>query len=195
MNLAAIVGIVAGVLSLVAFVPYIFAILRKKANPNRASWFIWAVVSLMLGASYFASGARNTAWVSIGYIIGSITIASLSIKYGEGGWTGFDRFCLFATGISLILWLVFKNPLVALIINVFIDFFGALPTMRKAFRDPKSEDKLTWLLFFAGNLVNLCAVESLKFSIVVYPIWMFLGSGIITALVIWPRKTNRIGAS
>jgi hypothetical protein len=149
----------------------------------------------MLGASYYASGARNTAWVPISYIIGPFTIAILSIKYGEGGWTRFDRFCLGTSAASLVLWLIFKDPIIALCINLLIDVIGALPTIRKVYKDPASEDKLTWALFIAGNLANVCAVESLKFSIVIYPLWMIIGSGTIAVLVIWPRKTNRIGVS
>jgi len=195
MNLAAMAGKVAGVLSLAAFVPFVIAILRKKARPSRASWFIWAVVGLMLGASYFSSGARNTMWVPISYIIGPITIAILSIPYGEGGWTRFDRFCLGTSALSLVLWIIFKDPLIALCINIFIDVLGALPTIRKVYKDPASEDKLTWLLFGSGNLANLFAVESLKFSIVSYPIYMIVCSWAIMILVIWPRKTNRSNES
>ena len=120
----AVIGGVAGVVSLVAFIPYIIAVLMGETKPNRASWWIWAVVGFMLGASYYSSGASHTIWVPISYIIGPFAIAILSLKHGEGGWTPFDRSCLLGAGVSLILWWIFSQPIVALSINLFIDLMG-----------------------------------------------------------------------
>ncbi|MFA5188375.1 MAG: hypothetical protein WC460_03365 [Patescibacteria group bacterium] len=189
MNLSVIAGKLAGIISLCAFLPYIIAILRKQTKPNRASWWIWSAVGLMLGASYFSSGARNTIWVPVSYIIGPLTIAFLSIPYGEGGWNRFDRYCLIISALSIVLWISFKNPLIALLINLSMDTLGGLPTMRKSYKNPEGEDKLAWTLFSTGNLVNIFAIETIKFSIMIYPIWMFIcPCGIITLLVLWPRN-------
>lgn len=190
-NITAITGKVAGIISLVAFIPYIFAVLRGETKPNRTTWWIWTVVGLMLGASYYSSGANHTIWVPVSYIIGPFVIAILSIKYGEGGWTRFDRNCLLGAGVSVVLWWIFSSPLVALLINLFIDLMGALPTIRKAYYEPESEDRTAWALFFAGNIVNLFAVETTwTFAIYVYPIYMVLVSGIIAILVLARRRRD-----
>lgn len=187
-DITAVAGKVAGIVSLAAFIPYILAILRGETKPNRATWWIWAVVGLMLGASYYSSGANHTIWVPVSYIIGPFVTAILSIKYGEGGWTRFDRSCLLGAGVSMVLWWIFSSPLIALLINLFIDLMGALPTIRKAYHEPESEDRTAWALFFAGNTANLFAVETWMFAISVYPIYMFFGSGIITALIFVRRN-------
>lgn len=183
-----IVGKIAGVISLVAFVPYIVAILRGKTKPNRATWWIWTIVGIMLGASYYFSGANNTLWVPISYIIGPLAIAILSIKYGEGGWNRFDRYCLLGAMTSAILWWLFDSPFIALLINLFIDFLGALPTIKKVYKKPETEDRTAWVLFFLGNVVNLFAIETWVFTIAVYPVYMFCGNGIITTLVLLRRR-------
>ena len=187
-DITAIAGKVAGVVSLVAFVPYIIATLRRQTKPNRATWWIWTVVGLMLGASYWSSGANHTIWVPASYIIGPLATAILSLRYGEGGWTRFDRYCLIGAGVSAVLWWVFSSPLVALSINLCIDCAGALPTVRKAYANPEGEDRLAWIMFFAGNSINLLAIEHWNFAIASYPVYMFFGSGIITALILRPRK-------
>lgn len=191
-DITAVAGKVAGIVSLVAFIPYILAILRGETKPNRATWWIWVMVGFMTGASYYSSGADNTIWVPVSYIIGPVAIAILSIQYGEGGWTMFDRYCLFGAGASAIFWWLFDSPLVALIINLFIDFMGALPTIRKTYYDPESEDRIAWALFFAGNIVNLFAVEHWAFAIAVYPIYMFFGSGLIAAFIFLRRSRKAI---
>lgn len=186
-----VVGQIAGIVSLVAFVPYILAIFRGETRPNRATWWIWTVVGLMLASSYvFSSGASHTIWVPVSYVIGPLVIAILSIRYGEGGWTYFDRMCLFGAGVSLVLWWIFNSPFVALLINLFIDIMGALPTVHKVYYDPNSEDRTAWSLFFIGNTLNVFATEAWMFEILIYPVYMFLGSGVI-AMLIFFRRNNK----
>ena len=191
-NLTETAGMVAGILTLLSFIPYIISILRKKTRPNRASWFIWTVVGFMCGASYYSAGASHTICVPVSYMIGPFFTAILSLKYGEGGWTRFDRGCLLVAGASLGLWWVFNSPLVALVINLIIDFMGALPTIRKSYYEPEKEDKTAWAMGFMGNTANLFAVERWSFAIAVYPVYMFIGCGIITALIFFrPRGQKR----
>lgn len=190
--ITAIVGLVAGILSLAAFIPYILAILRKETKPSRASWWIWTVVGFLLGASYYSSGANHTIWVPVSYIVGPFATAILSLKYGEGGWNRFDRICIFGAGASVVLWWMLSSPLVALVINLFIDFMGALPTIRKSYYEPEGENRTAWTLFFTGNTVNLFAIEAWTFAIAAYPIYMFLGTGAIAALLfLRPRKKKK----
>lgn len=187
LDITAVAGKVAGIISLAAFVPYIIAILRGQTKPNRATWWIWTVVGFMLGASYYSSGANHTIWAPVSYTIGPLVTAILSLKYGEGGWTRFDRCCLLGAGTSMALWWMFSSPLIALILNLFIDFLGALPTYRKAYHEPEGEDRAAWALFFAGSIANLFAVETWAFAIAVYPIYMFLGNGVIATFVFLRR--------
>ena len=186
-DLSLIAGRVAGVLSLAAFVPYILATLRGHASPNRATWWIWTINGFVLGASYYSSGAEQTIWVPVSYAIGPFITAVLSLRQGEGGWTPFDRNCLLGAGTGLAFWWAFDSPEVALVMTLSVDFAGALPTIKKAYLDPDGEDRPAWALFIAGNTANLFAIERWVFAIAVYPIYMFLASGTIAALVLRPR--------
>ncbi len=186
-EISALAGRTAGLLSLAAFVPYVLAILRGETRPNRATWWIWTVVGFLLGSSYYASGAQHTIWVPVSYVVGPLVTALLSLRYGEGGWTRFDRYCVAGAGLSLVLWWIFQTPMIALLINLSIDFLGALPTIRKSYLEPAGEDRVAWALFWAGNIANLFAVERWTFAIAVYPVYMFLASGAIALLVLRPR--------
>lgn len=186
------IGLLAGLLSLAAFVPYIIAIVKGATKPNRATWWIWTTNGLILLASYYATGAESTVWVAVGYFVGSLLTAVLALRYGEGGWSPFDRSCLLGAALGLLFWWMFNSSIVALVTTLFVDFAGALPTIRKAYRAPETEDRVAWALFISGNTVNLFAVEAWSFGIAVYPVYMFLASGTIAALVLRPRlRTNQ----
>lgn len=180
LNWQAVIGITAGFLSLLGFVPYLVTISQGKTRPNRATWWIWAIVGLILTTSYYFSGADNTIWVPVCSAIGHLIVAILALKYGEGGWNRFDRACMLGAGISLFLWWRFSSPLIALSINIMIDFLGALPTIRKSYYKPETEDLLTWMLFSAAHILNLFALKHWSFALSAYPLYLF---GVTTTIV------------
>lgn len=182
-DITAVAGRVAGVVALAAFVPYILAIFRGETKPNRATWFIWTVVNFMATASYYSSGAHHTIWIPVIYAIAPVVVFTLSLKYGVGGWTPFDVGCLCISGISAIAWWISGSPLVALLINLFIDFVGALPTIRKVYHDPKSEDRTAWIIGSVANAINLFAVERWTFAIMIYPLYQFSVCMLVTILI------------
>ncbi|MFW0838026.1 MAG: hypothetical protein ACKKL5_03420 [Candidatus Komeilibacteria bacterium] len=181
-------GQLAGACSTIAFLPYIVSILRKKSSPNRATWIIWTVVSGVIAGSYYAVGATSTIWVPVGYTIGSLIIAILSLKYGEGGLERLDKNCFIVSVLGLLGWLVSSSPLVALFANMVADSSGSLPTIKKVFKDPTSEDKLTWLLFWLGALANVLAIDDWRFVIYAYPLDIAILVTMIAGLVWFWKK-------
>lgn len=191
-NWRTIVGIIAGLVSILGFMPYLITIFQGKTRPNRASWWIWGVLSLILGLTYYSSGARDTIWVPAFYAIFQMIIAIVSIKHGEGGWNQFDRTCLLGAGGSLLFWWWFNSALLAIMINLTIDSLGALPTIKKCIFKPESEDLLSWALFFTANTLNLVAIEHWSVELLTYPLYLFCLSGIIFILLLLPKITLQL---
>lgn len=184
-----IAGGIAGLLSASAFVPYLVAVVRRETRPSLASWMIWTAVGALLCASYWASGARAAIWVSVSYVLGPLLTLGFCLKYGERTWTRFDLGCLFAAALSLVLWGVTGDPVVALALNVGIDLLGALPTIRKSWSDPGSEDRTAWALFMSGNIVNLFALDSWAPRMSAYPLYLFAVTVVVNVLLSRPRAS------
>lgn len=185
-----LIGKTAGVLSLLAFIPYIVATLRGRNRPNRATWIIWSAVGVSLLASYVAAGARETVWVTAANLAAFVFILILSAKYGVGGWTVFDGLCLFGAAFGFVLWWWFDSPLPTLYSGLFVDFVGALPTIRKSWVQPESEDLLTWVLFVAANALNLFALREWNLVMASYPVYMVFISGLMVAVLVLRRKRS-----
>jgi hypothetical protein len=183
MDLSRVLGQVAGLISLLGFIPYIVEILRGTTRPNRATWWIWTVVGAMLCASYYASGARHSIWVPLSYTVGPFITALLSLKYGEGGFDRFDRTCLAVALLSLVAWWLIRAPLLALAMNIGVDLMGALPTLRKSYHAPEEESFLSWGIFFVANALNVCAIGMWSPATAVYPIYLVALSGFLVALL------------
>lgn len=189
LNLKEGLGIIAGIIALLAYVIYIISIFRGKSKPNRATWWIWAFMGLVLALSYKFSGAENTVWVPYVEFLGPLSIAILSVKYGEGGLKDrTDLLCLFGVVISVILWIVFDSPLVALITNLAIDSFAIIPTIKKSYLRPEGEDFWAWFGTGLADTLNLFAVEKFTFAILLYPIYMLVSDLIIICILFLRKK-------
>ena len=184
LDIKTILGIIAGVIAFSAYVIYIISIFRGKTKPNRATWWIWSFMGFVLALSYYFSGAENTIWVPIVEFIGPFLIALLSLKYGEGGLDNkTDLICMGGALISIILWIIFNNPLLVLIINLVIDTFALIPTIKKTYLRPEGEDFKAWLGTGVADTMNLFAIEMFTFGVMVYPIYMLISDLIIILLL------------
>lgn len=182
-NIYQFLGLFAGALAILGYVPYIISILRGKTRPNKATWFIWALVGGLLAFSYLAEGDRNAIWQPIGYFLGPLITAVLSIRYGYSVWTRLDKICLIVAIISVIPWVLSKDATFTLLINVLIDLVGAIPTVIKSYREPETEDLTAWFIFFAANTIQIFAISTWNIA-AIYPIYLFILAGTIVIFLI-----------
>lgn len=178
-----IIGIIAGILALLGYIPYIISIVNGKTRPNKATWVIWSIVGALLAFSFLAEGDKNAIWLPLGYFIGPLIIAVLSLRYGYSVWSKLDKICIVAAIISILPWVVLKDATLTLLINVLIDSTGALPTIVKSYREPKTEDFSAWLIFFIANTTQLFAIGDWN-TAAIYPIYLFLLAGTIVVLLL-----------
>ena len=120
--------------------------------------------------SYYCNGARLTIFLPLAYAIGSTLVAILSIFYGIGGWGKLDRVCLATVALSLVVWWYFDSPFIALLMNMIVDSTGSIPTIKKVYLHPGSEDKTAWSLFFIGSAMNILAINRWTWGIAFYPV-------------------------
>ncbi len=185
----ALLGIIAGVIAFIAYIVYIISIFKGESKPNRATWWIWSFMGLVIGISYFFSGAENTIWVPLVEFLGPLSIALLSIKYGEGGLNDrTDIICFSGAVVSIILWVIFNSPLVALVTNLVVDSFALIPTIKKSFLRPEGEDFWAWFGTGVADSLNLFAAERPSFAILLYPVYMLISDLIIIGILLAKKK-------
>src|SRR5258708_6654683 len=108
-HFAEIAGIIAGILSLVGYVPYVFETIKGTTRPNQATWIIWTIVGGLLAFSYCAKQGLSSSWLPLGYFIGPLIVALLTLRYGYARWSKLDIGCLIAAILSIIPWFFSNN--------------------------------------------------------------------------------------
>jgi hypothetical protein len=155
-----ILGFIAGLSSLSAYIPYWYSIFygNPPTQPQRASWFIWIFSDSLVFATSYSLGATDSLWVPGVYVAGTIITFIMSIKKGTGGTHWFDIVCFLATLISVGLWCVTGDALQSLMINLAIVVVGAGPTILKVIENPYSENGTSYCLWVSGSLLSLISV-------------------------------------
>ncbi|MEI9990588.1 MAG: hypothetical protein WDM86_11165 [Rhizomicrobium sp.] len=190
MTLSHAAGCIAGALVLAAAVPYVRAILRRETKPHRLSWVVWAFVSVITAATYRASGGADAALVADALACTTSAVALLSLRYGVAGSSWVDGVCAAGAAASLVPWLAFHDAPRALYLDILVDLFALVPTLRKAWRSPESENRAGWALSAAGMSVNLIAVADWSLRISAYPLYCLVATGSV-ALVLQIRTPAR----
>ncbi len=183
-------AVAALVASVVANVPYIFDILRRKAKPERISWLLWT----MLGSTYFFSAvfSDGATYFTLGEVIGPIMIFLLSLKFGVGGKSRFDLVSMAIALVAFGLLFVFESVLVGLVLAMSIDFIAATLTTRKLLIDPTSESVGFWLFGVISSALALASLKIYNLETVLFPLYVLLFSGLVLSIIWFYKPSGRL---
>ena len=170
---------------------YISDIFRGKVRPHRVTWWILGFLNCGIATSYYASGASTTIWLPLEFGISFLLIGILSIWYGEGNWQWIDTLCLVGAVVGICLWWWTRSAPIGLIAFVAVDALGLLPTMLKAYYRPWTEESWAWFTGTLAGLLNVLAVDVWSPEIALYPIYVFVTSGVICYFVSGKRQVRQ----
>lgn len=188
-NREIIFGLLAAAINIAGFVPYMLDILRGKTKPERAMWWIYSVLFIVL---LMAQNGANAGWLLLAtgsYIFSSVLIALLSIKYGYGK---FHKRHFISASIAiagLILWRITDQPLIAILLVILIDSSGFWLTLIKTWHAPHSETLLAWQMALLSYFVSMLSIRNWTFDVVIYPLYAIAGGSTIVWIIAHRRKT------
>ncbi len=183
------------IITLIALVPYIIDVIKKKTKPNVVSWFTWTMLTSIATAAAFAAGEPEAAFLTLANALGTLMIVILGIKNGIAKFSRFDGVCQLGALAALATWLLLDIPLIAIVGVVFIDFLGVLPTIRHSWIEPQEE---TWQTFFLSTIAPIFTILSLtafNYENMLYPTYLLLADGLVMFIILHRRKQKGISLS
>ncbi len=186
----AIIGISSGLLSLISTFPYIRDIFRKKTKPERGTWWIWSLLSVVFLFAQFDAGATWSLGLTIGEVVGLLVIAILSLRYGYGKFDTRDSIGLVIAVIGIVVWQVTDSPLAAILIVMMVDVVAYGLTLRKAWRAPRTETLSSWVMSALSGILAVLAVGDAGFTVLIYPLYVAVFDGSVTLIISYRRKAR-----
>lgn len=183
MSILPVAGVTAGVVTSIAYVPYIRDIFKGTTKPVRATWFIWMVLSSIAFSAQIASGARWSLLLTLAQMFGVTVVFLLSLKKGYGGLGRKEYGSLLVAACGLGLWAITDQPLLALLSVVVVDAAGSWLTVFKSYEDPGSETLSTWWLDCISSVFAIIAIGSLNYTLILYPAYLLVANGAVVVAI------------
>ena len=174
---------------------YIRAILAKGSTvrPHRITWGLWTVEGILAFISELQQhvGVAALTTLMLGLMPGLVLLVTFIAKNGSWEVTTFDFICGALSVLGLIYWLVSNQPLIGLLSFVVADQLAAIPTLRKAWLEPESEQYAPFLMGSIYTGITLLTLQKFTTAGASFPGAICVVDAIVAFLVI-SKLGNRV---
>lgn len=181
-------AIVAALLAVVGNCSYLRDAVRGVIVPHPYTWFIWSIVSLVTFFGQVEKGAGIGALPTGIAEAFTIIIFLFSLKFIFKGEAGpirpIDHLFLIAALLGLIPWFLTDDPTLSVITVVTIDVIAFIPTLRKAWQEPRTERPTLFALNVARHILTLFALEAHNVATVLHSVAMIVTNTLMTLFVL-----------
>ena len=191
MQLVYIAAILSTILAVYSTIPYIQAILKKKTKPHQLSWLVFVIMNSIVFFSQYFEGARESVFISFTFVIGSLIIFLLSLKYGVRESSKWDKFLFSFALFTIVIWFLTKSNEAAIWLTVLIDVAATAMIILKVKSDPNSEDPYPWIIATAAYVFTCLTLVGQPLSIIyVRPLYGLIGDAVLVGLIYyWKRRS------
>ncbi len=187
MEFTSICAMIAFILSLIAYVPYFYLILKNRTRPSLSSWISWCAVDLVLLVGMLSAG--TIAWQLVAYVIGCLSIigAMFFTKTFEIVWSRVDTACLFMVVLAILFWVLSGDLHATIVFSLLAVTVGSVPTYIKLWKNPDSEPLSSWALTWSGGVFGMFAIQTWDIVSALTPVWFFCLQSFVCLLIL--RRT------
>jgi len=185
-------GVLAGLVGVASYLPYLRDTLRRVTRPHRGTWLIWGLLGVVVCASQRADGAFWSLLMTEAQIAVNLLVIVLAVRLGTGGMSAAEAVLVAAAGVGVAGWFLVDEPLIAIGCVIVADLIAAGMMLPKTWRSPDSETLSTFALGSLAGALALGSVGVLEPSLLLYPLYYCLVNGAL-ALFIRHRRTMSAG--
>ncbi|MBU4351286.1 hypothetical protein KKF47_01460 [Patescibacteria group bacterium] len=168
---------------------YIKDMIKGKVKPNRITWLMWTIAPLIGAAAAFSSGVT---WAVIPVFMAGfgpllVLVASFLNKKAYWQLKSSDYLCGFFSFLALLLWLITKEPVVAIVFAIISDGLAAVPTLIKSWHHPETESAILYFIYLLGTSTGFLAIKSWVFPEYGFLVYLIAVQCLIIFAIIRPR--------
>ncbi|MEI6400186.1 MAG: hypothetical protein WCO58_01530 [bacterium] len=176
-------AIIATIMAVVGNIPYLRDVIKEKVQPHAYTWLVWSIVSCVTFFGQLAKGAGLGAIPTGASEIFTIIIFFFSLKNGFKHVTKTDTVFLIVALLGLIPWALTNDPTISVIIVVAIDLIAFIPTLRKTYNYPHSENVWLYSMNVTRHALALFALQAYNVATVLHSIVMIITNSLMTIFI------------
>lgn len=189
LNIKNVVGVVAIVLTFVAYTPYFLDLFKGKTKPHIFSWLIWTIVTSIIYALQVSAGAGLGSLVTLAVAVISFFVFILGLKNGNKNIKKIDVIFFFFALLAIPLWLVVDQPVLSIILLSTIDMLGFAPTARKSWDEPYSETLSLYTITTFRHALSIVALANYNIVTMLFPSTWVVANALFSIMLIMRRRT------
>lgn len=184
MDLANLVFIGAGIQFIGGSI-YVWETLKGRVQPNRMTFFLWSLAPLI---GTVAAVIDGVGWAILpvfmaGFMPLLVLIASFFNKAAYWQLGTFDYYCGAFSLLALVFWAITQQPIVAIFLAATADGLAALPTLKKAWQFPETENVAPYITAFVAVALGLFAIEEWNPSEYLFSMYLLAITAAITLAI------------
>jgi hypothetical protein len=183
-----ILGLIAVIMAVIGVVPYVLDIIRGKTKPHLYTYLVWTIVASIIFAGQVVAGAGPGAWTTAVLVLMAGTCLVLSFKYGTEDVTTLDKFFLAGALVSMIPWVLTKDPVISVLLATTIDILATLPTIRKTYNNPWTETLFSWAFSVPRQFLVIAAISVYSVTTLAYPIGILIANSVVVGIIVLRRR-------
>jgi hypothetical protein len=160
--------------NLLAGLHYTYSVVRAPSGegaqpkPNPVSWGIWSLSGWLAFAGQLSEGVRNEALLTlcVAAVPTFIFFASMVSRRRYGAYAPVSRLdigCGVLALITLVIWRITASGTAAVALSILCDALVAIPVVRQAYRDPRSDSPSIWVAGALNAVITLATFRSFTF--------------------------------
>jgi len=184
--------IVAVIFAIIGNVPYLRDVIKGKVKPHPYTWLVWSIVSAITFFGQVVKGAGIGAIPTAAAEIFTIIIFFFSLRYGFKNIVRRDTYFLLVALLGLIPWVLTKDPTISVVIVVCIDLVAFIPTLRKTWLYPSTENPLLYSMNVSRHVLTLFSLQAYNVATTLHSISMIITNSFMTGFILRRKKSRTI---
>jgi hypothetical protein len=170
-------------IALAGIAPYVLDVIHSRTRPRIVSWFNWSLLTAIATAAALSAKQYPSAVITGVATVSTMAVVIAALNKGNRQFEKLDIICQVGAIFGLILWIIFDNPLVAIIATVIIDLIAAIPTWKHAWRKPHEETSISYFTASLGGILTIAAIHNPRPLGLIYPIYLTLADGLLFSII------------